>query len=342
MRAIEWAFIQKYLRRIPVSELDIAQPNGDANDDLNVVANGIANGHGAPGKSPLCENAPTLSGALWDACDLSFNLRGHGWNWAQNWYFPPERRPTSSTSAFLTTTLLSAIKNLLLFDLALTTVRSFSPSTFGSSIGGTIYDYSFPPYRRYAQSTFITLAAGIAICAVMQMGYDILTIVCIPILQQRPTQWPPLFDSPWLSTSLADCWGRRWHQVFRGSFIGIGARPFSFLVGRVGGVMGAFFWSAILHDFGMWGMGRGTEFWSVGGFFLIQGCGCILEALFKKATGLKVGGWAGWLWTMGWMAGWGHLMVDAWARRGLVGSKFLPEGYMPSQILLSYIYGYYA
>jgi len=271
-----------------------------------------------------------------------FNLRGHGWNWAQNWYFPPEIRPTSSTSAFLAITLISAIKNLLLFDLALTSVRSFSPSTFGSSAGGTIYDYSLTPYRRYAQSTFITLAAGIAICAVMQMGYDIFTIVCIPLLQQRLTQWPPLFDSPWLSTSLADCWGRRWHQVFRGSFIGIGARPLSFLIGRVGAVMGAFFWSAILHDFGMWGMGRGTEFWSVGGFFLMQGCGCILEALFKKVTGLKVGGWAGWLWTMCWMAGWGQLMIDAWARRGLVGSKFLPEGYMPSQILLSYIHGHYA
>lgn len=102
--------------------------------------------------------------------------------------------------------------------------------------------------------------------------------------------------------------------------------------------MGAFFWSAILHDFGMWGMGRGTEFWSVGGFFLLMGVGCVLEASFKKVTGLKVGGWLGWLWTVIWMAVWGNLMVDAWARRGLFGSKFMPDGYMPFQVLLSYIH----
>lgn len=103
--------------------------------------------------------------------------------------------------------------------------------------------------------------------------------------------------------------------------------------------MGAFFWSAVLHDFGLWGVGKGTEFWSVGVLFLVHGVGCILEALFKKVTGIKVVGWVGWVWTMGWLVGWGHLLVDAYARRGLVGAKFVPEGYMPSQIFISYIYG---
>lgn len=332
MRVIEWAFIQNHLTRI--SE-DV--PQLSIKDTKDVDLNAVASGDVVPEKSPR-EHYPTVWGALWNACDLSFNLRGHGWNWAQSWYFPPETRPTSSTSAFLASTLVSAIKNLLLFDLILSIIRSFSPSTVGSVAGGTIHNPSLPPYRRYAQSTFITIAADVGVCAAMQAGYDILTIICIPILQQRPTQWPPLFDSPWLSTSLTDCWGRRWHQIFRGSFIGIGARPFSFLIGRVGGVMGAFFWSAILHDFGMWGMGRGTEFWSVGGFFLLMGVGCVLEASFKKVTGLKVGGWLGWLWTVIWMAVWGNLMVDAWARRGLFGSKFMPDGYMPFQVLLSYIH----
>jgi hypothetical protein len=104
--------------------------------------------------------------------------------------------------------------------------------------------------------------------------------------------------------------------------------------------MGAFFWSAILHDFGLWGMGKGTDFWSAGLFFLMMGVGVIVEALFKKATRRKVGGWAGWLWTMGWVVGWGTLLVDCYARLGLVGSQIIPEGYRPSQILLPYIYGY--
>jgi len=121
--------------------------------------------------------------------------------------------------------------------------------------------------------------------------------------------------------------------------VGLGAKPLSFLIGRVGGVMGAFIWSAILHDFAMWGIGKGTEFKSVGLFFLMAGVGCILEALFKRLTAMRVGGLAGWLWTISWTVGWGQLLVDAYARRGLVGSKFVPDGYMPSQILMSYIYG---
>jgi len=242
---------------------------------------------------------------------------------------------------FLLSTLISSMTHLLLFDVTLSIARSFSPLTYGSSVGGTIYNPSIPPYHRYAQSTFITIVGGITIYAIVQTVYDIFTIVSIIILQHHPAQWPPIFDSPWRSTSLVSCWGRRWHQCLRGIFVSIGAKPLSFLIGRVGGVMGAFIWSAILHDLGLWGMGKGTEFWSVGLFFLMNGVGCIIEALFQNATGLKVGGWAGWLWTMGWLAGWGNLMVDAFARRGLLGSKFVPEGYMPSQILQSYIYEYF-
>jgi hypothetical protein len=330
MRAIEWAFVRKTLRRIPVDEL---QPNGNPKNG----ANRIANEHITSQKLPPCEKSPTLSGVLWDAFKMFNNQRGHGWNWARSQSFPPETRPTSPTSAFLASTLVSAIKHILIFDLMLTTIRSFSPLTFGSPIGGTIYDPSLPPYHRYAQSTFITLAAGITIYTMVQFSSDMMTILCITIFQQHPTQWPPLFDSPWYSTSLADFWGRRWHQMLRGIFIDVGARPLSFLIGRIGGVMGAFICSAILHSFGLWGMGRESEFWSIGLFYLMQGVGCILEALFTKATGRKVGGWAGWLWTMSWIVGWGSSMVDAYARLGLIGSKFVPEEYLPSQILVSYL-----
>jgi hypothetical protein len=103
--------------------------------------------------------------------------------------------------------------------------------------------------------------------------------------------------------------------------------------------MGAFLWSAVLHDWGLWGTGRGTDFWGVGGFFLMMGVGCIVETLFKKTTGLKVDGWAGWLWTMSWVVGWGNILIDAYARKGILGNTFMPKEYMPSQILFSYTYG---
>jgi len=74
----------------------------------------------------------------------------------------------------------------------------------------------------------------------------------------------------------------------------------------------------------MWAMGRGSDFKNVGGFFLMMGVGCILEALFNKASGAKVHGWFGWLWTTVWIVGWGNFLVDAWARRGLLGCTMIP------------------
>ena len=72
----------------------------------------------------------------------------------------------------------------------------------------------------------------------------------------------------------------------------------------------------------------------------MYGVGCILEKMFTRATGQKVGGWAGWLWTFGWLLGWGNILSDSYGRAGFIGAKFSPEGSMPSEIIQSYIYGH--
>jgi len=203
--------------RLQISNMNPIQNDKDATD----VVNGFAYGHAQKKTSP--NEPPTLLEALWDAFNLCSNLRGQGWNWGRNCYFPPEARTTSSTHTFLTSTLVSTVIHVLLFDIMLSTVRSISPSTFGSPVSGTIYNASLPLSHRYAQATFITLAAGIVIYAIVQLVYDIITILSISILQQHPAQWPPIFDSPWLSTSLDTLWGRQWHQSLRGVFIGLGA-----------------------------------------------------------------------------------------------------------------------
>ena len=53
-----------------------------------------------------------------------------------------------------------------------------------------------------------------------------------------------------------------------------------------------------MHDLGMWGLGQGTEFRAVGGFFPSMGVGAALEHGFKEVTGCRVGGLWGWAWTM--------------------------------------------
>lgn len=104
--------------------------------------------------------------------------------------------------------------------------------------------------------------------------------------------------------------------------------------------MGAFLASGLLHDWGMWGMGHGTDFWGVAGFFLVQGVGVILEGLFRMVVGSRVGGPAGWLWTLVWMVGWSHLLVDGWTTRGLAASQFIPEHARPSTLIVDLILKY--
>jgi len=111
----------------------------------------------------------------------------------------------------------------------------------------------------------------------------------------------------------------------------------SFVAGRAGGVFGAFFISGILHDFGLWGMGGGTEPSSMYTFFLMMGVGVVVENAWKYMTGYKVGGIFGRVWATAWLVGWSHLLIDVYCRKGVVASKFFPDGYRPSLVLLHFV-----
>lgn len=44
-------------------------------------------------------------------------------------------------------------------------------------------------------------------------------VSCIFVsLGSHPESWPPMFDSPFTASSLADFWTRRWHAIFRRVF----------------------------------------------------------------------------------------------------------------------------
>jgi len=134
---------------------------------------------------------------------------------------------------------------------------------------------------------------------------------------------------------LTELWARRWHQLFRDIFISHGSKPMSLLFGRAGSVLGAFAVSGCFHAVGLWGMGRGTDFIRVGGFFVMNGVGIILEHLWRKLVGQRVGGRIGTIWVYFWVIGWGHMLAEAWLMRGLIGSSFLPQ----SMRLTTYIFG---
>ncbi|KXN88492.1 putative long-chain-alcohol O-fatty-acyltransferase 8 [Leucoagaricus sp. SymC.cos] len=284
-----------------------------------------------PGKTIQKENHDNR---LWDALDLVANLRGHGWSWSRGLQVPVETRPTHSRGAFLITTLVNFIKYIVIADHIHYAIQWFGPTTLGSPYGGSIHHPTLPPIQNFLRSTVISFLGGLLVYTSITTVYEAFTLIGVGIFNQHPLQWPPMFDAPWMATSLTEFWARRWHQLFRDIFISVGGKPLSMLIGRIGNVMGTFIASGFLHDFGLWGMGRGTEFPTVGGYFLIQGVGVILEHTWKHFTGSRVGGVLGRIWTLSWVVIWGQLIVDAWCRKGLAASIFHSDQYRPSYLTL--------
>jgi hypothetical protein len=271
----------------------------------------------------------------WDALELCFNLRGCGWNWSDGLHIPKETRPTSRFG-FAITTALYFIIGITIFDIVHISVQSFDPN-LSLPTGGSIYDMSLPPIPRYLRSSVICSLGGLVFWTAIEVAYLFSTLIGVVALQQRPSQWPPLFENPLLSSSLSEYWSKRWHQLFRQCFVSLGFKPMSFAAGRAGGVLGAFFVSGILHDFGLWGMGEGAEPSSMYTFFLMMGVGVVVENAWKSMTGYKVGGIFGRAWATVWLVGWSHLLIDVYCRKGVVASKFFPDGYRPSLVLLHFV-----
>ncbi|MBW0479701.1 hypothetical protein O181_019416 [Austropuccinia psidii MF-1] len=142
------------------------------------------------------------------------------------------------------------------------------------------------------------------------------------------TYYPPLFNEPFIRTSLAEFWGKGWQAVFRHHFLFCGALPMYKIFGRFGktagklaGVMGAMMLSAAMHEFCLVSVSKPDPSYSSTKMFLIQGVGIVLEAIFQKVTGHRVEGILGWLWTFSFVILNGRPMVDAWKRNGLGNSE---------------------
>ncbi|KAI6125247.1 hypothetical protein EV401DRAFT_1938643 [Pisolithus croceorrhizus] len=257
-------------------------------------------------KAPLRRRVEPVSwmGVLFDALDLAFNVRGVGWNWSKGLCFPPDTRPTSRLS-FAIYVLLSAVFHSFLCGV----LHSCHASE------GTIFDDTLPPLIRYTRSSITSTLTLLAIYAVIQMNYDIGTFI------GDLAQWPPIFNKPWKATSLHDFWTYRWHQLMRRSFIVLGGWPLGFVFGRVGYVLGSFLASGILHSVLMATLSWNIEWWCMPLSFGMMAVAVIIEHAFTQITGRRVGGWIGRVWTIVWLLMWGNMMVDRFARGGLLASS---------------------
>jgi len=304
LRTIEWTFIKKPLRRY-----DPPKRNQD---------------------TPI-ERRGSASTVFLDALDLLGNPRGIGWSWSQN-PFPRDSTPPPSIALLLVKILFK----LTLFDASRYIVLCVCPG-IDNPEGGSIFDPNLALVPRAASAALCGICSGLCSYATMDSVHHIAMLVGRIVYRQPAFMWPRLFHRPWMSTSIQEFWNFRWHQLARHSFVVYGARPGGALFGRPGAVMGAFAVSAILHHVGLWGVGKGTEFITAGGFFLLMGVGVVMEGAFTRATGIRVGGWFGWLWTMVWTILWGTFMVDGWARHGLFATQLLPDGFHPGRVIVDAI-----
>jgi len=152
------------------------------------------------------------------------------------------------------------------------------------------------------------------------------------------TQYPDLFSSPVLRTSLTEFWAKGWHCTFRRDFIHCGAEPLAKLLSplgltasRMAGLMGAMLMSGILHEWGLASSINKVD-WSFRTtiFFLLCGVGIALEMVFKKITGRRVRGILGWIWLWGWFSFWCEQYTDAWFDIG-VGTSGMRGPYEVNQ-----------
>ncbi|KAI9571748.1 hypothetical protein HD554DRAFT_2326883 [Boletus coccyginus] len=102
--------------------------------------------------------------------------------------------------------------------------------------------------------------------------------------------------------------------------LNLGGWPFNCLFGRLGGVLGAFLVSAVVHIIEVWSLGRGGNTAVIFSFWMMNGIEVMLERIWAKATGRRAGG----VWTFGWLTLWGVRMVDEWAKPGRFGVRSLP------------------
>ncbi|KAF9237194.1 hypothetical protein BU15DRAFT_63360 [Melanogaster broomeanus] len=246
----------------------------------------------------------SIATALWNAWDLLLNVRGIGWNWSRGLILPKPAFEIRSRTAFVLWSAVRFAFHFLAFDAIVQVFRMISPEGLASPTGASIYDPSLPPVWQLLRCVAISTLVMLMACFGMELCHILLAILFVTVFQQHPSQWPPLFDSPWLSTSVSDFWGRRWHQMIRHTLLMVAGRPFNVLFGRLGE-----------------SVGRGGNFFIVVGFFVMNGVGVVLERVWKRVSGRSVGGIWGWMWTFSWMTLWAVPLVDEWGKVGRFGAN---------------------
>ena len=268
--------------------------------------------------------------ACWNAWDLLVNVRGIGWDWSPR--MPTPRTQSQSRALFVLFAIARAVFCMLAFDFFTEALYSDD----GPRRIDTIFDHSLAPIPRWTRVLHIVFLSYWMGYFTIEGVYQLHSAIFVILFWQHPSQWPPLFDRPWASTSLSDLWGRRWHQMVRPIAIALGGEPLSYFLGRPGHVLGTFLLSSFIHCVEFRASGQGGRAAVEGGFFAMNAVGVLLERTWSKVVGRRVHGIYGWIWTLVWVTVWAVPMMDEWAKVGRYNVDPF-GGSSPARALLSWV-----
>ncbi|KAI0715584.1 hypothetical protein C8Q72DRAFT_192133 [Fomitopsis betulina] len=252
-----------------------------------------------------------------DGFELACTMRGIGWDFGRDVHVPP-RTTSTERRQFLIDATLNLLKHFLAVDLCDSLVK-LVPGV-GSPEGGSMFLPDLPPHLRFSLSTAIHILGGLMVVFGLEMGNDLVGLLAVGLFRSVPASWFPLYDHPWRATSLHDFWGRRWHQILRHMFLSLGGYPGLWVGGNIGLVLGTFLASGMYHALGLQMADHRIVL-----FFVLQGLGILLENVYRRCTGRRVGGVAGWCWTAFWVVVLGQMCTDAWSIGGLPGAILVPR-----------------
>lgn len=288
--------------------------------------------------SPRALHRGSLPPGLKDGLELAFACRGIGWDFGKDVYVAP-RTTSTERIQFLADATIEFVKHLLAFDLCDSLIK-LVPGV-GALEGGSIFLPDLPLHLRYGLSTAIHILEGYMIDFAIEACNDFLSLLAVGLFNRAPESWRPLYGYPWRATSLHEFWGKSWHQVLRQLFLSFGGYPGLWLGGKVGLVLGVFFASGLFHALFLQ-----LPDYRVVLFLELQGVGVLLENAYRRYTGWRVEGVAGWCWTALWVVILGQMcsasplslgfrvldctdvfstVADAWSIGGFAGAVILPE-----------------
>ncbi|KAI9312091.1 membrane bound O-acyl transferase family-domain-containing protein [Dichotomocladium elegans] len=209
---------------------------------------------------------------------------------------------------------------------------------------------STPPYAIPLRTLVYYSVAGLAFLmhVVVMPSFALLVVslelvvrlICCPATLetrfysvQEFVQRPPLFNKPWLATSIRELWSKRWHQMLRWAFRDIIYMPIRRALhcypelGRAVGVMAVFLVSGFLHEYILMSMFGFQEYLRQPGiagfqtlFFVLQG----LASIISEKHPLRVPTWLARFLTWSFIIYTAPLFIEPFLRIGLHRDAEIP------------------